>query len=98
MAIVKRRYKLEGPDNELLARKVHNTAKRAGQFCTPAFDVEVDDAIDGVLDALDEFMASQGFVHDEDAFTVPHLVSPGGKTFELVVDDAGSLSTKDVTV
>jgi hypothetical protein len=96
MATVIRRYKLTGVSNAVLASKVAKGTRIAAVYCTPAFDVEVDDSTKGVIEALDEFMASQGFTYDAKALTSPHVVSPDGKTHELVVDDAGNLSTKDI--
>ena len=63
MAIVTRRYAEAGPSNQRLQNVVSPTAVVTRRFPQAVCDVQIDDAVPGILDTLDEFMARQGYVY-----------------------------------
>lgn len=96
MANVIRRYCSVGPSDDELDKTVRAGANVVG-FATGCVDVQVDDAIDGTVETLDEFMRSRGFVLQNAGATPPPntevvIVSPNGTRFALRVDDLGVLA------
>lgn len=75
MAIVNRRYAEVGPTNARLQTIVHPSAVVTQRFPQAACDIEIDDAVPGILDTLDEFMARHGYVY---APAVPESGNPRG--------------------
>jgi hypothetical protein len=69
MAIVTRRYSFVGPSNGSLGDFVGALAAQSAIFPVEVVDINIDDAIDGATDGLDEYMALIGWVFDP--FAVP---------------------------
>ena len=63
MAVVIRRYAEAGPSNQRLQGVVSPTAVVVRRFPQAVCDVQIDDAVPGIVDTLDEFMARQGYVY-----------------------------------
>lgn len=94
MAVVTRRYVIAGPSTAELQRYVSATAALTAvpNPATGAVDIQIDDTVDGILTALDEYMTQQGFVLLSAAPTTQTdivLRSPDGTEFALRVDDLG---------
>lgn len=62
MAIVIRRYAEAGPSNMRLQNIVSPTAAVVQRFPQAVCDVQIDDAVPGVVETLDEFMGRLGYV------------------------------------
>ncbi len=95
MPIVRRRYLPRGPSAQTLQRSVSSSAEIA-EFSTGVVDIDVDDAVDGVIDTLDQFMDVRGFAFDQQApptETETTIKSPDGSTWLLRIDNAGALTT-----
>ena len=75
MAIVVRRYAEAGPSNLRLQTIVSPSASVIQRFPQAACDIQIDDAVPGVIDTLDEFMARLGYVF---APLVPESGNPRG--------------------
>lgn len=61
MAIVIRRYVEKGPSDKNLQQFVDPSASAAERFRSPICDVQYDDAVPGVVDTLDTYMAQLGY-------------------------------------
>ena len=75
MALVIRRYAEVGPSNARLQTIVHPSAVVTQRFPQAACDIQIDDAVPGILDTLDEFMARHGYVFSP---AVPESGNPRG--------------------
>jgi len=62
MAIVTRRYALVGPTTSELVLYVSLTASVSATFAAPTLEVTIDDSVSGIVETLDDYMATQGFV------------------------------------
>jgi len=91
MATVTRRYVFEGADAGELVTVVDPSASviNGSKAWT---EIEYDDTISGITDALDEFMGSFGFTFDANAGKDGIRVrSPDGTDKDIKVDDAGNV-------
>lgn len=100
MALITRRYQQQGPTNNDLAENVQAGATVMG-FSGGVIDVQIDDAISGSVETLDEFMGSIGFeflVQAPMTATVLRLRSPNGtiKSISVENDDVLSAGSKPV--
>ena len=62
MALIIRRYAEAGPSNLRLQNIVSSTALVVQRFPQAVCDVQIDDAVPGVVETLDEFMGRLGYV------------------------------------
>jgi hypothetical protein len=76
MAIITRRYKAVGPSAADLSTFVGNGAVQNAEFGVDIVDIDVDDAVDGAVATLDEYMALRGWLFDAGA-------TPGGPLSDL---------------
>lgn len=93
MALITRRYRFVGPSSADLANEVQVGASNSSVGGTVT-DVQVDDALPGIVETIDEFMSKQGFTFVEQSPPVETtfiLRSPGGLLFEIQVSDLGVL-------
>lgn len=67
MSTVTRRYKLAGPQADCLTAHVGNEAAPKAHYLGTIVDVELNDAVGGATDCLDEFMCEHGYVFDDAA-------------------------------
>jgi hypothetical protein len=70
MAIVTRRYAFQGTSNFALTQYVDPSAGINRTVRTAIIDIDIDDAVDGIDIALDEYMASIGWVYNPAAGVV----------------------------
>lgn len=64
MAIITRRYIEAGPRNAQLDRFVSPTAVVTERFAAPICDIQIDDAVAGIVESLDAYMEEQGYRFD----------------------------------
>jgi hypothetical protein len=86
MAIVVRRYALVGPTTSELVQYVSSTASALATYPTATINVQIDNAVSGIITSLDEYMNAQGFVY------LPTESVPM-RVFELAADPAAEAAT-----
>jgi len=94
MALVIRRYLQSGPNDSALTELVSATASTT-VIVTGCIDIEINDAVSGVVDTLNQVMADNGYVFDTEApptRTELSIKSPDGTTWNIQVSDAGVLT------
>lgn len=94
MATITRRYLLIGPFHTDLQATVHGSVVNQA-IASVSVDIQLDDGVSGVRDALDEYMALRGFAFDQESpptQTGVLVKSPNGSTWRIVVNDFGAVS------
>lgn len=77
MAIIVRRYVVNGPTNGQLQRFVDASAAIVERFKTPVVDVQIDDSVAGTVETLDQYMQSVGYDFSDGLDKIEVFERPG---------------------
>ena len=93
MAIVTRRYVFQALPADDLENVIGSSAAVIGSSGATSLDIEIDDSVDGILDALDSYMERRGFLLSQAPIVAPEtslrLVSPDGTAWTLSISNLG---------